>query len=228
MISDLDLNAHGTAVSGAAAARDNDKGVVGVVPGARVHALKVLSDDGTAPFSRVIAAIEYLTERKIADPSRPMVANVSLGANINTTSPSSLDRAVSASIARDITYVVAAGNEGVDASTITPAHVPEAITVGAFDKKKRFSQFSNYGPFVDVLAPGEDVESLTSGNAVNYTSGTSIAGPYVTGAVALILARHPDMKPHAIRSVIVTQAKDDVKDVPDETTNKRLFVSDLP
>jgi subtilisin family serine protease len=228
LISNLDLDAHGTAVSGAAAASDNGKGVVGVVPGARVHALKVLGDDGSAPFSRVIFAIEYLTKRKIANPSMPMVANVSLGADIRTKYQSSLDRAVSASIASGITYVVAAGNEGIDASTVTPAHVPEAITVGAFNKKDRFSSFSNYGSVIDILAPGEDVESLTSGNAVNFTSGTSIASPYVTGAAALMLARHPNMSPSAVRNAVVAKASSGVSGVPRGTTDKRLNVRYLP
>lgn len=224
LLSGLDLNAHGTAVAGAAAALDNRNGVVGVAPGARVHVLKVLGDDGTAPFSRIIAAIEYLTERKLANPSAPMVANVSLGANIYTTHQSSLDRAMSASIDQGITYVVAAGNENINAATVTPAHVPEAITVGSFDKYTRFSRFSNFGSVVDILAPGEDVQSLTSGNAVNHMSGTSIAAPYVTGAAALLLARHPGLSPKAVRAAIVSKSHTGVRGTPSGTTDRRLNV----
>lgn len=224
LISDLDLNAHGTATAGVAAAEDNREGSVGVAPGARVHAMKVLNDDGTAPFSRVIAAIEYLTERKLKNPSEPIVANVSLGANLNTTALSSLDRALAASIDAGVIYVVAAGNDGVDVRTVTPARVPDAITVGAYDNRSRFFQYSNYGSQVDILAPGKDVEVLTSGNAVRYASGTSIAAPFVTGAAALLLAHNPRLSPRQVQRELVRRGRSNVQGVPRNTTNVSLYV----
>src|SRR5690606_5990270 len=175
---------HGTGVAGVVAAEDDRNGAVGVAPGARVHAIKVLDNGGKTELSTVIAAVEYLTERKLADPSRPMLVNLSLGADVGSTDYTGLDLAIQASIRAGVVYVLAAGNEGIDASTVTPAHVAEAITVGSYSATGKLSWFSNYGAVVDLLAPGEDVETLTAGNAVVFTSGTSIAAPHVTGAAA--------------------------------------------
>ena len=88
-----DYYGHGTHLAGIIGAVDDSDGLVGLAPGARVHNLKVLGDDGTSDVSVVIAAVEYITMQKLASPSTPMVVNLSLGEDIDTPSYSALDEA---------------------------------------------------------------------------------------------------------------------------------------
>ncbi|HEX7070930.1 MAG TPA: S8 family serine peptidase, partial [Rhodothermales bacterium] len=224
LLASLDLNAHGTEVAGIAAARDNSAGIVGVAPGARVHAVKVLDNGGTTELSSIIAVVDHLTELKRRNPSRPMVVNMSLGAETGSTAYNALDRAIQRSIASGVTYVLAAGNDARDASTVTPAHVAEAITVGAYGSDNRLARFSNHGSVIDLLAPGVDVQTLGAGDAVSTVSGTSIAAPHVAGAAALLLARRPNLSPEEVRSHLVANSRAIVSGVPRGTTGRSVWV----
>ena len=222
---------HGTHVSGTAAAKDNDHGVVGVAPGARVHNLKVLNDQGWTELSTVIAAVEYVTEFKIADPSRNIVVNISFGADVGTVEYNALDEAIASSIEQGVVYVVAAGNEAIDASTVTPAHVEGAITVGSYGESNRFSKFSNYGPVVDLLAPGENI--LSSSNATGakqgpvLMSGTSMAAPHVAGAAALYLSSHPGASPLQVATALQSESQAWIHGMPANTTNRSIYVANF-
>ncbi|MEX0746411.1 MAG: S8 family serine peptidase [Rhodothermales bacterium] len=202
----MDRNGHGTEVIGFAAARDNDHGIVGVAPGAPVYVVKVLNEQGEGEESDVIAAIDYLTAYKLANPDFPMLVNMSLGADAETTEYIALDFAVERAIDAGITVVVAAGNDSRDASTYSPAHVAGAITVGAYDKSGHLSRFSNGGTTVDLLAPGEKVEALTTGDYKVVASGTSHATAWVTGAAALYLARNPQASPSDVKAALISGA----------------------
>jgi subtilisin family serine protease len=108
---------------------------------------------------------------------------------------------------------VAAGNgnaQGVhqDACTLSPARVPEAITVGAADKTDTKASFSNYGTCLDLFAPGVSITSATfaSDTSTGAMSGTSMATPHVAGAVALHLAANPTATPVQVHSALVNAA----------------------
>ncbi len=225
-----DPNGHGTHVAGIAAAIDDDDDLVGTAPGARLHDFKVFDQTGKAEMSAVIAALDVVEARKLLDPSKPMVVNLSLGADIGTTLYNALDEAVVSAIEAGVVVVVAAGNDAIDASTVTPAHVAEAITVGSAkaDDEWKFSPFSNYGPVVDILAPGETVKSFST----DYTktvemTGTSMAAPMAAGAALLYLWNNPTATPQQVRDVIVNQGKAVVTKSPANTTNLRLDLSDF-
>lgn len=189
-----DKNGHGTHVAGIAAARDNNRAVVGAAPGARLWMVKVLNDNGSGFASWLIAGIDYVTNNapsKVEPNAASIeVANMSLGGlgtdtgNCGVSSDGRvndpLHKAICNSIASGVTYSVAAGNETQDAANVTPAAYPEVITVSALADSNgqlgglgpatssgaddAFAAFSNFGAGVDLVAPGVDIFSTLPGD----------------------------------------------------------------
>jgi subtilisin family serine protease len=194
-----DCHGHGTHVSGSAGGT-----TYGVAKGVTLHAVRVLDCTGNGSNEQVLAGIDWVTALHVS----PAVANMSLTGELTP----SVDDAVSQSIAAGITYVVGAGNDSSDACYNTPAHVPEAITVGAMNELDEVSFFSNYGSCLDLYAPGEDITSAwaTSNTATNIISGTSMATPHATGAAALFLEGHPTATPAEVSRELVARSTRDV------------------
>lgn len=201
-----DGNGHGTHVAGIVGAKDNDSYVVGVAPGVELFAVKVLGDNGSGSFSNVIAGVDFVTQQKLNNPNLPMVANMSLGARTGT-SYNSLDYAVVNSINAGVVYTIAAGNDGQDAKFYSPAHVKEAITVGAYDESNKFATFSNWGSLLDINAPGVRILSTYIGSSTATLSGTSMAAPHVAGTAALYLSGNPNATPQQVRDRLVADGK---------------------
>jgi len=189
-----DGHGHGTHVAGTAAARDNNIGVVGVAPGARLWAVRVLGPDGTGCLSDVIAGVDWVT----ANASTIDVANMS----IESSNSPSLCTAINNSVNAGVIYAVAAGNSGVDAANTTPANCGSAIatsavadyngapgggaapTCGSLGADDALASFSNFGATVDVAAPGVCIKSTYIGSGYTTFSGTSMASPHMAGAAA--------------------------------------------
>jgi prepilin-type N-terminal cleavage/methylation domain-containing protein len=212
-----DRNGHGTHVAGIAAARDNDLGVVGVAPGARIWSLKVLdgAEGGGASGSGkdVQAALDFV----LSNASEVSVVNMSLG---TSGAVPSLDAAVERLVRAGVTVVVAAGNDRKDASRFSPGRAANAITVAALDdtskpgvadKKDRFASFSNYGKVIDVVAPGVRIRSTWLRDEYKTLSGTSMAAPHVAGVAALIKAKYPADSPQAVVNRMRTAATERIK-----------------
>lgn len=191
-----DDNGHGTHVAGTVAALDNDRGVVGVAPGARLHGVKVLSAVGSGLLSWVVAGVDWVTARS----GSIEVVNMSLTCRCIS---ETLDRAISASVAQGVVYVVAAGNSDIDAREFTPANHPDVITVSALadfdgaagggatptcrsDVDDTLAEFSNWGPMVEIAAPGICIRSTYLNGGYATLSGTSMASPHVAGAAAIV------------------------------------------
>ncbi|MFT5142091.1 MAG: subtilisin family serine protease [Rhodothermales bacterium] len=226
-----DYDGHGTHVAGIIGAMDNTEGLVGVAPGARIHNLKVMGDDGTSDVSVVIAAVEHVIAARRANPTTPMVVNMSLGENIGTTQFTALDESVDLLVSLGVTVVVAAGNQGVNADLVTPAHVPNVITVGAHDSDGYFTSFSNSGGSVDILAPGANVISLQAtqggvGTPVQMT-GTSMAAPHVAGAAALYLYANPTASPADVRAALLAAARGGILLTGAQTVAKSVYVGGM-
>jgi subtilisin family serine protease len=210
----VDCHGHGSHVAGTIAGAK-----YGVAKRAKVFGVRVLNCTGTGTTASVVAGIEWVT----AHARKPAVANMSLRSNPDPV----MDAAVKASINSGVVYSVAAGNETSDACTVSPARVLTAITVGATDNTDAKAAFSNYGRCVDVFAPGVNVESvgITGPDAKATLSGTSMATPHVTGAVALYLSQHPAAKPAAVAAALTATATPGKVGVPGAgSPNKLLYV----
>lgn len=205
-----DGNGHGTHVAGTVAALDNTIGVVGVAPGARLWAVRVLDSTGSGTMSGVIAGVDWVT----ANASTIEVANMSLGGGDSAALNSAIDNAVAAGV----TFVVAAGNSAVDSRFTSPANStnPGVITVSALDQSGVLAYFSNYGlnysddggleNGVDVTAPGMNIYSTYKGSTYATLSGTSMASPHACGAAALCKAANPSFTPDQVKQSVVSSA----------------------
>jgi len=190
-----DCHGHGTHVAGTIGGH-----TFGVAKNVMLRSHRVLGCGGNGSVSGVLAAIDAVTQ----DDSRPAVANMSLSGGGSRV----LDDAIRRSIASGVTYVVAAGNASDDARGYSPARVTEAITVGASTASDARASFSNFGPALDLFAPGESVRSawFTSDTATATLSGTSMASPHVAGVAAVYLQKHPARSPAQVRQAIVSAA----------------------
>lgn len=235
-----DLYGHGTHVAGIAAARDNRIGVVGVAPGARLWAVRVLNSQGSGTTASIICGIDWVTQHA----STIEVANMSLGGPgpEGSCTDGGLREAICRSTAAGVTYVVAAGNSSADAQSFVPATYDEVITVSAitdFDGKPggmgaptcaigtddTFAFFSNFGPDVDIAAPGVCVLSTWRGGGYNTISGTSMASPHVAGAAALYKSTHPSASPAAVKAALVAAGSFDWTGDPDAVQEPLLNVA---
>ncbi len=219
-VSPNDDNGHGTHVAGTIAARDNSTGVVGIAPLANLIAVKVLNAQGSGTWSSVICGIDWVTAN--ASTYNIKVANMSLGGggssdnNCGNSNNDALHKAICRSTAAGVTYVVAAGNSGVNAGTSVPAAYDDTvITVSAladsdgipgglgaataYGADDTFASFSNFGSVVDLAAPGVNIYSTWKSGGYNTISGTSMASPHVAGAAALYVKSNPGASWTAVR-----------------------------
>jgi subtilisin family serine protease len=192
-----DCDGHGSHVTGTIAAMDNGFDVVGVAPGAPVTAVKVLGCNGSGSLSGIIAGIDWVTANAV----KPAVANLSLGGPASD----ALDQAVRNSAASGIVYSVAAGNDGGNACNVSPARVggtAGVVTAAATDSADQEASFSDFGPCVDLWAPGVGIVSTSAKGGTESMSGTSMSAPHVAGTAALYLSSHPTASPAAVEAAL--------------------------
>jgi len=190
---------HGTHVAGTVGGS-----TFGVARGVSLYSVRVLDCNGSGTISGVIAGVDWVTANHVA----PAVANMSLSGDIST----ALNSAIQNSISSGVTYVLAAGNAAGDACNYSPGSTSAALTVGATRWTDAQASFSNFGPCVDLYAPGEAITSALSSddNASGQASGTSMAAPHVTGAVALYLQSNPSASPAMVAQAILSATTNNV------------------
>jgi subtilisin family serine protease len=216
-----DGDGHGTHVSGTIAAEgDNNEGVVGVAPGAKIMALRVLDDEGSGYDSDIADAFTFAASQGTK------VVNASLGG----AAPSATLRTAIHNASGTL-FVVAAGNDGDD-NDYTPTYPcntpePNVLCVGASGYQvDEVAWFSNYGSrAVDVFAPGvwipstipqalagpgfdEDDEDFGT-EPYEYMHGTSMAAPHVSAVAALVLQAAPGLTPKDVKQIILASAESD-------------------
>jgi len=215
-----DDNGHGTHVAGTVGAIDNNKGVIGVAPDVTLHAVKVLDSRGSAFSSEIIDGINWVAANKPTGAA--VVANISIGGTGSKTGTctangfignNAYQEAMCNAANMGVVFVVAAGNEGVDAESKRPASYDDtSIAVSAIGQvvdgsgnltgQLGWPSWSNWGNNlagwtddnsapVAISSPGMGVLSTYKGNKYETLSGTSMASPHVAGAVALFLKSNP-------------------------------------
>ncbi len=178
-----DDHGHGTHCAGIVGALNNDTGVIGVAPQARLYALKVLDSSGSGYFSDVIAALQWCVDNGI------QVASMSFGSTGDPGTP--VKTACDAAYAANVLLVAAAGNSGnflgIGNNVGWPARYDSVIAVAATNSSDKRPYFSSTGPAVELAAPGVDILSSVPGGSYEAWSGTSMACPHVSGAAALVI-----------------------------------------
>jgi subtilisin family serine protease len=188
-----DCHGHGTHVAGTIGSA-----TWGVAKQVTVHSVRVCDCGGFCPSSRVIAGIDWVTANHIG----PSVANISLHNGFVQAE----NDAVTNSIAAGVTYGIAAANDNLDACNDSPGSTPNALTVGATDTSDTRASFSNWGPCLDLFAPGVNIHSTWLAGSDADNSGTSMAAPHVVGAAALYLGLNPTATPAQVGAQLTSQA----------------------
>ncbi|AIM16329.1 peptidase S8 [Bacillus sp. X1(2014)] len=209
-----DYTGHGTHVAGIIAASDNGEGIVGVAPKSKILALKVIDKNGSGSYDNLIKAIQYATNWVGPNGERVNVINMSLGGP----KPNDLlHKVIKEARQNGIVLVSAAGNQGDgDAESFEvsyPGYYKEVIQIGSITKDQKPSIFSNTNVNLDFVAPGENILSTHLNGRYVKLSGTSMAAPFVAGAVALILklldidTSNPVMIPYLVYQYLLDHVK---------------------
>lgn len=195
----VDDYGHGTHVAGLAAAFGNNGiGIAGTSWGARIMPVKVLNNIGFGSYADAAAGIIWAADQGAR------VINLSLGGS----APSSvLEDAVNYAAARGVLLVGAAGNNG-SPSVLYPAAYPAVIAVSATNSANQRAIFSNYGPQIELAAPGAGIYSLHTGGGYMTRNGTSMAAPQVSGLAAILLGLPGNASASAVRSQMQASALD--------------------
>ncbi len=192
-----DVMGHGTAVAGTLAAIGNNEiGIASVAHDAQILPVRISEDiDGIASFSDMAAGIIWAAENDAR------IANLSYAAANSATVQSA------AKYMRNLggLVFVAAGNDGTDPGW---PNFPDLIVVSATDASDALADFSNYGEFVDISAPGDLIYTTTKDGKYATLRGTSFASPIAAGVAALIFAQNPDVDPGVVAEIMQQTAVD--------------------
>lgn len=207
------FGAHGTHVAGIIGAKtDNGAGIAGMAPNVRIMPVKIASGNQLATSS-ILSAVMYAVD------NGAKIINASWGSNPGTPRNQAyiMEQAVQYARARNVLFVVAAGNSNtnIDTSPSWPAnfslYYDNVLTVGASTNADTRASFSNYGASaVGIFAPGWFINSTVPGGGYSMMSGTSMAAPCVVGAAALVAETQPSGTP----SQWITRLKSSVDVIP--------------
>src|SRR5699024_7902547 len=219
-----DCAGHGTHVAGTIGGS-----TYGVAKQTDLVGVRVLDCDGRGSIDNIVDALDWVADNA----GDSAVANMSIGGGQSD----ALNDATSGLVDSGVAVAVAAGNEGQDACNVSPASVPDAITVGASNQEDARSTWpeapgseSNYGECLDIWAPGTEVKSsyIDGDSSTETLGGTSMASPHIAGAAALHLGENPSDSPAAVKDALVENATSgELSDTKAGSPNELLNVSYL-
>ena len=223
-------------VAGLVGAIDNEFGVAGVAPGARIWGVQSSNSNGILTFSRMLCGFEWVA----ADAHVIDVVNMSFGGQPTASGDCArperpgnrmgqrdlMHEAICILHRAGVTLVAAAGNDATDVFQTPAGFDDEVISVSAIGDRDgqpgglggdvvcggifageqpddHFAFFSNYGPHVDIAAPGVCLTSTYPLSQLGFSSGTSFSTPLVAGAAALYISTHPDATPAQVQAALV-------------------------
>lgn len=175
----IDDNGHGTHVSGTISASNNNIGMVGVAPKAKIMPIKALDGNGRGDNKNVTEAILWAVDNG-AD-----LITMSLGSEYPFPQ---MEQAIEYARNKNVVIFCAAGNSGIESGIQYPAKYTDTVSIGAINEKLEICEFSCCGPELDFLAPGYNIVSAVPGNNYATMSGTSMATPFAVGCSALLLS----------------------------------------
>jgi thermitase len=188
-----DDNGHGTQVAGVAGASTNNAiGIAGMCWNCRLMIVKAMQTSGVANYSDIAAAVNYAASKGA------QVINLSLGGYADSATLRAAIEAASATVV----IVGGAGNDNVS-TPFYPAAYSNVLAVASTTISDTKASFSNYGAWVDVVAPGVAISTTFSGGDYGTSEGTSLSAPFVSGLAGLIKSQHPDWSPALVRAQIV-------------------------
>jgi len=185
---------HGTGVAGVIGAITDNADYVAGTAQVSIMAVRALGSNGQGTSTDTAKAIIWAADHGAK------VINLSLGTNETPpVEPSEIHLAIDHAWSKGALIVAAAGNAGVGTLDY-PARLPEVVSVAAIDESGRRASFSNYGPGLDLSAPGSRIVTLNGGvnqpnqpNGVHYLQGTSFSTPFVSGIAGLLLSAEPGL-----------------------------------
>ncbi len=187
-------HSHGTGIAGAMAARAK---LMGAAPAAQILAVRAFGTNEGTTFN-ILKGLDWaasngarIINMSFAGPKDPVIA-----------------RSLAAARGKGIVLIAAAGNAGPRSAPLYPAADPNVIAVTATDADDKLFANANRGRHITVAAPGVDLLLPATDGTYQVTSGTSFAAAEVSGAVALLLERRPDLDPDAVRRILTATARD--------------------
>ncbi|GIP20516.1 S8 family peptidase [Paenibacillus sp. J22TS3] len=189
----MDDVGHGTHVAGIISAQvNNNEGIAGMTWGNKVLPVKALDSSGSGTTYSVAQGIVWAADHGAK------VINLSLG---NYADAQFLHEAIKYAFNKDVVVIAATGNDNTERPGY-PAAYPEVLSVSATDASMNRASFSNYGDYIDVMAPGESIASTYPNNQYAALSGTSMATPHVSALAALIRSINPDLRNTEVMDII--------------------------
>ncbi len=195
----MDQNGHGTAVAGTIAPNaNNNLGVVGVAWANPILPVRVLDATGSGSYSAIAQGITYAADHGAR------IINLSLG---GTSSSLTLQDAINYAWSKQCIVVAAAGNNG-NSTPVYPAACSNVVSVAATNSSDTRTSWSNYGSYVDLCAPGENIVTLSGSNGYGSWSGTSFSTPVTSGVLALMASANPSLSNAQLVSLLLSNCDD--------------------
>ncbi|KAI6652237.1 Subtilisin-like protease 6 [Oopsacas minuta] len=225
-----DTHGHGTSVSGVIGGRD-----LGVAPGVDLFSVRILKSDISGSWGMFADGIEQiLSHRELQRHRSPCIVSASVFGEMHYSSAGwryTLMNSIRELVNAGCVFVTIAGNDGKSACEYLPANLTLPIVVGGTTPAQTVMTISNYGPCVDLFAPGKDIKSasLSCSTCTDTFTGTSYAGPHVTGIAAIQLEKCPTLTHNQIKQNLIQQSLKGILNIhsdqsPSDTPNRLIQI----